>query len=574
MLKNNIIIKSRSVEGSLLALSKVSKKFGTQKIFSGVDLIVNKNDRIAIIGPNGTGKSTLVKIIIGVLENDNGDVQKNKALSIGYLPQETHWSSLNSLILEEIISADKLIFDLIIKKRKYENSMADSDNADLEKEMAEYGEVVSDYEANNGYEYEELAEEILRQFNFPESEWNRKIKSLSGGERTRLALAKIALQKPNLLVLDEPTNHLDLETIAWLEKFLSNWDGAIIAVSHDKRFLDLVCDKTFELQGDGLEKYYCNYSGYLEERDERRQRKKEEYKRQAKYLKEQNEWIERFRYKATKAKAVQSRIKMLDKLEKVEEPEESKKKIKIRFNISKRLPQKVLKFKDLFVGGKDFPLAIFEDGWVVDKKSKIGIIGPNGVGKSTFLKALISVGDGHLEGARHRSNHHLSGDIKLSAGIKIGYYAQAHEELDPQKNILEEVESKVRKGQEEIRTVLGALLFSGEAVFKSINDLSGGERARVAIAELILSDSNMLLLDEPTNHLDLESKDAMSEVLKSFNGPIMIVSHDRSVLSEVCNVIWEIKNNEVKEYFGNYEDYEKRKIIMQVFDNVALQSRM
>ncbi|MCK5475353.1 MAG: ABC-F family ATP-binding cassette domain-containing protein [Candidatus Pacebacteria bacterium] len=547
MLKDNITIKSRPIEGSLLALSKVSKKFGTQEIFSGVDMVVNKNDHIAIIGPNGTGKSTLVKMIIGDILCDDGSVQKNKALSIGYLPQETHWSSLDNAILEEMMSADKLIFNLIIKKREYENLMSDAKGADLEEKIIEYGEVVSDYEANNGYEYEELAEEVLDKFNFPESEWDRKVKSLSGGEKTRLALAKIALQKPNLLVLDEPTNHLDLETISWLENFLANWNGAIIAVSHDKRFLDLVCDKTYELQSSGLEKYYCNYSGYLEEREAREQKKKEEYKRQEKYLKEQNEWIERFRYKPTKARAVQSRIKMIDKLEKVQEPKENKKKVKIRFNISKRLPQKVLQFKDLFVGGEKFPLAVFEDDWVVEKKSKIGIIGPNGVGKSTFLKTLTGDSDS------------IEGKIKFSSGVKIGYYAQAHEELDPQKNILEEVESKVREGQEKIRTVLGALLFSGEDVFKKVSDLSGGERARVAIAELILSDSNMLLLDEPTNHLDLESKDAMNEVLKSFNGPIMIVSHDRSVLSEVCNIIWEIKNNEVKEYLGNYDDYERKK---------------
>ena len=547
MLKDNIIIKSRPIEGSLLALSKVSKKFGTQEIFSSVDMVVNKNDHIAIIGPNGTGKSTLVKMIIGDILCDDGSVQKNKALSIGYLPQETHWSSLDNAILEEMMSADKLIFNLIIKKREYENLMSDAKGADLEEKIIEYGEVVSDYEANNGYEYEELAEEVLDKFNFPESEWDRKVKSLSGGEKTRLALAKIALQKPNLLVLDEPTNHLDLETISWLENFLANWNGAIIAVSHDKRFLDLVCDKTYELQSSGLEKYYCNYSGYLEEREAREQKKKEEYKRQEKYLKEQNEWIERFRYKPTKARAVQSRIKMIDKLEKVQEPKENKKKVKIRFNISKRLPQKVLQFKDLFVGGEKFPLAVFEDDWVVEKKSKIGIIGPNGVGKSTFLKTLTGDSDS------------IEGKIKFSSGVKIGYYAQAHEELDPQKNILEEVESKVREGQEKIRTVLGALLFSGEDVFKKVSDLSGGERARVAIAELILSDSNMLLLDEPTNHLDLESKDAMNEVLKSFNGPIMIVSHDRSVLSEVCNIIWEIKNNEVKEYLGNYDDYERKK---------------
>ncbi|MEA1937395.1 MAG: ABC-F family ATP-binding cassette domain-containing protein [Patescibacteria group bacterium] len=546
MLENKIIIKSKPVEGVLIVLSKAAKKFGTQKVFSGVDLVVNKKDHIAIIGPNGTGKSTLLKIILGFLENDDGEVERNKALRIGYLPQETHWNSLDYALLEEMKSADKSIYDLIVRKRGLEDLMANADGANLEEKVNEYGEVVSDYEANNGYEYEELAEEILRNFNFPENEWGRKVKSLSGGEKTRLALAKIALQESNLLVLDEPTNHLDLETISWLENFLTGWEGAIIAVSHDKRFLDLVCDKTFELQSDGLEKYYCNYSGYLEEREAREQKKKEEYKRQEKYLGKQNEFIERFRYKATKASAVQSRIKMLDKIEKVQEPKENRKRVKIKFNISKRLPQKVLELKDLFIGGKDFPLAVFAGDWIVEKNSKIGIIGPNGAGKSTFLKTLVG------------KNEAIEGSVKFSSEVKIGYYAQAHEELDPRKNILEEVASKVRKGQEEIRTVLGALLFSGEDVFKNISDLSGGERARVAIAELILSDSNLLLLDEPTNHLDLESKNAMSEVLKSFNGPILIVSHDRSVLSEICNVIWEIKNNEAKEYLGNYDDYERK----------------
>ena len=543
MLKNNIIIKSKKVEGSLVVLSNVSKKFGTQKIFSGIDLVVNDNDQIAIVGPNGIGKSTLIKIIMGQEEIDNGDVQKNKDLSIGYLPQETHWNSLDDTILEEMISADEATYDLIIKKRELETLISDAKRTDLDKKIKEYGEIVSDYESRRGYEYEELAEEVLGKFNFPESEWERKVKSLSGGEKTRLALAKIILQKPNILILDEPTNHLDLDTIDWLENFLVNWNGAIVAISHDRRFLDLVCDKTFELQIDGLEKYYCNYSGYLEERSEREQKKAEEYKRQEKYLSKQNEFIERFRYKATKARAVQSRIKMLDKIDKVQKPEEDKKKVKIKFNISKRLPQKVLEIEDLFVGGESFPLAVFEGKWIVEKDNKIGIIGSNGAGKSTFLKTLIGKSDS------------IEGKIKFSSGVKIGYYAQAHEELDPKKNILEEVESKIKEGQEKIRTVLGALLFSGEDVFKKVSDLSGGERARVALAELILSESNMLVLDEPTNHLDIRSKDAMNEVLKSFNGPIMIVSHDRSVLSEVCNIIWEIKNNEVKKYLGNYDDF-------------------
>ncbi|MDF1497952.1 MAG: ABC-F family ATP-binding cassette domain-containing protein [Patescibacteria group bacterium] len=547
MLKNNIIMKSKPIEGSLVILSKVSKKFGTELLFSGIDLVVNSTDRIAIVGANGMGKSTLVKIIMKQEEIESGDVQNNKNLIIGYLPQETHWNSLDNTISEEMISADEKIYKSIVRKRELENLMSDTKSSDIDERINEYGEVVHDFENRRGYEYEEYAEEVLGKFNFPESEWKRKVSSLSGGEKTRLALAKIVLQKPNILILDEPTNHLDLDTIDWLEKFLLNWNGAILAISHDKRFLDLICNKTFELQRGGLEKYFCNYSSYLEERSEREQRKSEEYKRQEKYLGKQNEFIERFRYKATKASAVQSRIKMLDKLNKVQKLEENKKKVKIKFNISKRLPQKVLEIENLFVGGENFPLAVFEGKWVVEKENKIGIIGPNGAGKSTFLKTLIG------------KDKSIEGKIKFSTGVKIGYYAQAHEELDPHKNILEEVESKVKEGQEKIRTVLGALLFSGEDVFKKIFSLSGGERARVALAELILSEANILVLDEPTNHLDIQSKDAINEVLKGFGGPIIIVSHDRSVLTEVCNIIWEIKNNEVKAYLGNYEDYEERK---------------
>ncbi|MBW6441252.1 ATP-binding cassette domain-containing protein [Patescibacteria group bacterium] len=547
MLNNDIVMKSKSVDGSLVILSKVSKKFGTELLFSGIDLVVNSTDRIAIVGANGMGKSTLVKIIMKQEEIESGDVQNNKNLIIGYLPQETHWSSLDNTISEEMISADEKIYKSIIRKRELENLMSDAERKDMDEIIHEYGEVTHDFENRKGYEYEEYAEEVLGKFNFPESELERKVSSLSGGEKTRLALAKIVLQKPNILILDEPTNHLDLDTIDWLEKFLVNWNGAILAISHDKRFLDLICDKTFELQRGGLEKYFCNYSAYLEERSEREQRKSAEYKRQQKYLGEQNEWIERFRYKATKARAVQSRIKLLEKMDKISEPEEHKKKVRIKFNISKRLPQKVLEMKDLFVGGEDFPLAVFEGDWVVEKENKIGIIGPNGAGKSTFLKILTG------------KNKVIAGDIKFAPGVKIGYYAQAHEELNPQKNILEEVESKVSIGQEKIRTVLGALLFTGEDVFKKVSALSGGERARVALAELILSESNMLILDEPTNHLDIQSKDAINEVLKDFGGPIIIVSHDRSVLTEVCNIIWEIKNNEVKAYLGNYEDFEERK---------------
>ncbi len=542
MLRNKIKINQTPIEDFLFALNGVSKNFTSRKLFSGVDLVMQKKDRLAIIGPNGTGKSTLLKIIVGLIESDSGSVQRNKDLRIGYLPQETNWDSLENKIIIEMKSTNSKIFNLIREKEKYELIISDSKRKDLKKKINEYGEIVNQYEARDGYKYEMAAEKILPEFDFPESEWERKVKSLSGGERTRLALAKIILQKPNLLILDEPTNHLDLKTISWLENILSASEIAIVTVSHDRHFLDLIFQKTFELSKNGLEKYYCNYSSYLEEKDKRAEKKKEEYKNQKKYLDKQQEFIDRFRYKATKAKAVQSRIKMIDKIEKVEEPQEDKKKIKIKFESSFGLPQKVLEIEDLLIGEKDLPLAILEGKWEIEKSDKIGVIGSNGAGKSTFLKTLIG------------KKKIIDGKIKFSGKAKIGYYAQAHEELDPKKNILEEVEIKTKVSENKIRTILGSLLFSGEDVYKSVADLSGGERARVTIAELILGNSNMLFLDEPTNHLDIESKTAIATILKNFTGPIIMISHDRYVLNEICNIIWKIENNEIKKYLGNYDD--------------------
>ena len=541
MLKIKIKINSTSIDDPLFVLSKISKNFASREVFSNIDLVMRKKDRLAIVGPNGTGKSTLLKIIVGLIKSDSGSVQKNKDLRIGYLPQETNWDSLENKIITEMKSADRMIFNLIKKKEKYELLIADLKREDLKEEINKYGEIVNQYEARDGYKYETAVEEILPKFDFPESDWQRKVKSLSGGERTRLALAKIILQKPNILILDEPTNHLDLRTITWLENILSASEIAIIAVSHDRHFLDLIFHKTFELSKNGLEKYHCNYSGYLEEKDKRAEKKKEEYKRQQKYLDKQRGFIERFRYKATKARAVQSRIKMVDKVEKVAEPQEDKRKIKIKFESSFNLPQKVLEIEDLLIGEKDLPLAILEGKWEIEKENKIGIIGPNGAGKSTLLKTVIG------------RKKIIEGKIKFSGKVKIGYYAQAHEELDPEKNILEEVEAKTKAGENKIRTILGSLLFSGDDIYKPIADLSGGERARVAIAELILGNFNMFFLDEPTNHLDIESKTVITQILKNFTGPIIMISHDRYVLNEICNIIWEIENGEMKKYLGNYE---------------------
>ncbi|MFC1663705.1 ABC-F family ATP-binding cassette domain-containing protein [Patescibacteria group bacterium] len=495
----------KKIKNPLFTLRNISKDYAGEKLFSDINLTVSFNDRIAIVGPNGIGKSTLLRIIVGLEEPDEGKIVKNKDLRIGYLPQETHWKLLKNTLLQEI------------------NSLKENGS-------------------NNHYRYKGLVEQFLKNFGFSKESWHRTIKTLSGGERTKLALAKILVSEPNLLVLDEPTNHLDLETIEWLERFLLNWKGAIICVSHDRYFLEKMCDKTFELIKEGLEKYYCPYSEYLKEKDKRFEKKEKEHKQQQKYLKQQQEFINRFRAKACTAGMVKSRIKKLEKLELSEKPKTAK-KIKVGFDIGEKTCTKALKIKELIIGKKESPLFRISDKMEVNWGDKIGVIGKNGTGKSTLLKSILG------------RNQSLKGKIKFGKGIKIGYYAQAHEELDPKKNILEEVSSKTTVEEEKTRNVLGCLLFTQDQVLKKVECLSGGERAKLALAELILQRPNLLLLDEPTNHLDLPSKEVVSDVLKEFKGIILLVSHDRYILNKVCNTIWEIKDGELKKYPGNYEDY-------------------
>ncbi|OQX00470.1 hypothetical protein BWK69_01350 [Candidatus Parcubacteria bacterium A4] len=492
---------SIKIKEPLFIFRNISKSFFGKELFHDVVMSMSDGERIAVVGANGTGKSTILKIIIGLKESDQGSVERNRELKIGYLPQETHWDSLKNAIFQEVCSV----------------------KPEMQREITY----------------------LLKDFGFPEKSWERKISSLSGGEKTKLALLKLLILKPNLLILDEPTNHLDLQTIEWLEDFLVSWKRGIICVSHDKYFLDKVCDKTFELSNNGFEKYYCSYSQYLEERAVRLENKDLNYNRQEKYLKKQQEFIDRFRAKASTAKRVQSKIKQIKKME-LAEKLETNKDIKIRLDSETKVCSKVMEINDLLVGAEESPLFVVSEKLEVRWGDKIGIVGRNGSGKSTFLKMIL------------RSQEDNIREIKLNDRIKLGYYAQGHEELDPKKNILEEVTSKATVEEEKIRNVLGGLLFSGKDVFKKIGSLSGGERARVALAELILSGKpNLFLLDEPTNHLDLPSKEIINKLFKEFSGTVILISHDRHILNNVCNIIWEVKGGAIKEYLGNYDDYRR-----------------
>lgn len=527
---------------NILSLKNIKKHLGLREIFSDVSFNVHAQDKIAIVGQNGKGKTTLLKIIVGLMEFDEGEIDKSKKLRIGYLSQNSDFVSQEHTLEEEIRTANREIYEIIKRKIKIENLLETVQGEELDQALREYESVIEEYENLDGYGYEAEGEVALRDFRFQDKEFTRQVKSLSGGEKTRLVLAKMILLEPDLLVLDEPTNHLDLETILWLEDFLFNWKKAIILVSHDRYFLDRVCNKTFEIYNGKIRKFYTNYSGYLEQRDRVMEIEEEQFNRQQKYLDKQEKFIEKFRYKPTKASAVQSRIKMLDKIEKVEKPEDDTRQMKINYNIKNRLPSRVLDIENIIVAQGDKLLVEMGGKVEIYNDAKIGIIGKNGAGKTSFIKTIMQKAE---EG----------NEVQFAHKIKIGYYAQSHEDLDYEKNILENLKMVCGLSDEKIRNVLGSLLFSQDDVFKKVKDLSGGEKAKVSIAKLILGEANFLILDEPTNHLDIESRQAMVNFLQAFDGPIMLISHDRFLLNEVCNQIWEIRYQKLNRILGNYDRY-------------------
>lgn len=527
---------------SILNIKNIKKYIGLREIFSDVSFNVHEGDKIAIVGQNGKGKTTLLKIIVGLEEYDEGEIDKSKSLRIGYLSQNSDFISLENTLEEEIRSADSEMYSIIKKKTEVENLLESAEEKGLEQALKDYEDIVERYEARDGYGYEAGTEKTLRDFHFRDKDFERQVKTLSGGEKTRLGLAKLSLLNPDLLILDEPTNHLDLETIIWLENYLLDWGKAVILVSHDRYFLDRVCNKTFEIYNGRIRKFYTNYSGYLEERDKVMEIEESAYNRQSKYIEKQEKFIEKFRYKPTKASAVQSRIKMLDKVERVEKPEDDTKQMKINYNIKNRLPSKVMEIEDIIVSRGDKLLVEIGGKIEIYNDAKIGIIGKNGAGKTSFIKTIIDEAD-------------KKSGVEFAHRIKVGYYAQSHENLDYEKNILENIREVCDLSDEKIRSALGCLLFTGDDVYKKIESLSGGEKAKVSIAKLILGESNFLILDEPTNHLDIESRQAMVDFLKMFDGPIMLISHDRYVLNEVCNQIWEIKHQKLNRVLGNYDRY-------------------
>ena len=532
----------------VLSCNNLNKSFGIDSILENVNFTVNEYDKIGIIGVNGTGKTTLFKIISGIYGYDSGDIYTSKDCEIGYLEQNTNFHSENT-ILEEVLEVFKDVIEMEKYLRDLEHKISEessnTNSTTLEKLMNEYSNKLEAFSDMNGYGYKSEAKGVLKGLGFSDEDMDKPISILSGGEKTRVLLGKLLLKKPTLLLLDEPTNHLDSEAIEWLEVFLKQYKGTVILISHDRYFLDQVVNRTFEIHNKKLKTYNGNYSKFLELSKIEKELELKKYEDQQKDLKKQEESIERLKaYGREKhLKRARSKEKALDKIDVLDKPESYRKRARIEFNPSIVSGNDVLQVRDVSMGYgnrilfKDLNLDIY-------REEKVALIGANGIGKSTLFKIIMN------------EIIPLSGSVTLGTNVNVSYFHQEQKTLNLDNTIIDEIwDSNKHLTQTQIRSMLGAFLFEDEEVFKKISTLSGGERARVAILKLILSNANFLLLDEPTNHLDIDSKEVLEEALSSYTGTIFTISHDRYFLNTVVDKILVLDENGITEYLGNYDYY-------------------
>lgn len=536
----------------VLSCNNLYKSFGIDSILENICFTVNEGDKIGIIGINGTGKTTLMKIISGEYGYDGGDIYTSKDCEIGYLQQNTNFLS-NNTILEEVLEVFKPLIDMENYLRDLENSIAEEGSKNnspiLEKLMNDYSHTLEDFASKNGYGYKSEAKGVLKGLGFKDEDMDKPINILSGGEKTRVLLGKLLLKKPTLLLLDEPTNHLDSEAIEWLEFFLKQYKGTVMLISHDRYFLDQVVDRVFEIHNKKLKTYSGNYSKFVELSKVEKELELKKYEDQQKDIKKQEESIERLKaYGREKhLKRARSKEKALDKVDVLDKPEAYRKKAKIQFNPSISSGNDVLHVEDLSMAYDE--RVLFKNvNFDIYRGEKVALIGPNGMGKSTLFKILM------------KELTPICGDFKLGTNVNVSYFHQEQKTLNLDNTIIDEIwDSNEKLTQTEIRNMLGSLLFENEEVFKKISTLSGGERARIAILKLILSNANFLLLDEPTNHLDIDSKEVLEEALENYTGTIFTISHDRYFLNTVVDKILVLSENGITEYLGNYDYYVNKK---------------
>jgi ATP-binding cassette subfamily F protein 3 len=525
----------------VFVLQEITLEFGSRVLFGDLSWHIKPNEKIGLIGANGTGKSTLLRVISGEYSPTSGNISKRNDLIIGFLNQDLLSYLSDNSILDVAMEAFERAN---VVHTEIEKILVQLEHDHSEEILNKLHKLQTEYDSLDGYQLQSKAEAILEGLGFTTEDLKRPLKEFSGGWRMRVMLAKTLLQKPNLLLLDEPTNHLDLPSIQWLENYLHDYEGAVIIVSHDRYFLDKIVNKIAELEYEKLTLYTGNYSDYLIEKEERKELQMNAFKNQERYIKEQEKFIERFRAKASKATAVQSRVKALEKLDKVEEVAGPLAAIKIRFAVDKQ-PGKIISKLNIRSKAYGSNELLKNTTAEITRGDKIAFIGANGKGKSTLLRLLA----GHEE---------FDGDKEETYNVVETFYAQHQlESLNKEYHPLEELQMTAPDETDTyLRSLLGAFLFKGDDVFKKIKVLSGGERARVALAKVILDKANFLLLDEPTNHLDIQSVNVLVEVLNKYEGTYIVVSHDRYFLSRIANKIWYIENKELKEYPGTYHEFE------------------
>ena len=529
----------------LIQLNNVTKNFVVNEVFSNVKMEINDKDRVAIVGRNGAGKSTLLKIISGEIDFDNGERTVSKDTTIGYLSQEFIVREDLS-IYEEMITCFNEIIELEKELEKISYELTSENIENNPGLLDKYDRLQNQVLTHKDYHYKSKIDSVLYGLDFDKEVFDKKISTFSGGEKTRLSMAKLLLSEPDLLILDEPTNHLDMENVAWLENYLSSYNGAIVIVSHDRYFIDKVVNVVYNLEFGKLKKYVGNYSNFLRQYEEDYEKNLKEYVSQQKDIKRLEEFVQKNIARASTSKMAKSRQKVLDKMEIIDNPRKDDKAANIEFRIKEQSGRDVLIVNDLQVGyeeqvGQKYNFSVY-------KGDRLAIVGKNGIGKSTLIKTIA------------KKQKKLGGNIQYGSKVSLGYYDQKQAEFESSKTILNELWDEYPLMKEaEVRTVLGRFLFRGDDVLKIVRDLSGGEKARLQLAKLMLEKNNLLILDEPTNHLDITSKQVLEEALENYEGTILFVSHDRYFINKIANKVFDITEEGYNIYLGNYDYYlEKR----------------
>jgi ATP-binding cassette subfamily F protein 3 len=535
----------------VLACNNISKSFGMDEIIKNASFHIEEREKAAIVGINGAGKTTLLRIIMGEYQADSGEVIIAKDRTIGYLAQHQKLSGDNT-IYDELLSVKKDIIELEQKIRRLELEMHSKEGVELETVMEAYSKSTHQFELQNGYAYKSEVVGVLKGLGFDESDFEKKMNTLSGGQKTRVALGRLLLSKPDIIMLDEPTNHLDMNSIAWLENYLVNYDGSVIIVAHDRYFLDKVVTKVIEVERGIVSVFSGNYSDYAAKKKQLMDAKLKEYYNQQRDIKHQEEVIAKLKSfnREKSIKRAESREKLLDKIEVIDKPITEQETMHFKLEPAKESGNDVLSVEGLskaFGGNRLFDNVSFE----IKKGEKVALIGNNGTGKTTILKIINHIIDAD------------AGKVKLGANVEIGYYDQEHNVLHMDKTAFDEIgDAYPDMTNTQIRNMLACFLFTGDDVFKKISDLSGGERGRVSLAKLMLSNANFLILDEPTNHLDIMSKEILESALNRYTGTVLYVSHDRYFINKTASRIMELSANTVTNYIGNYDYYlEKRDIL-------------